>query len=51
MHPWSFAYQGRMDEHVFTSEVLRHNPLGDPFRRPLWVSVPPGYDEEPDRRY
>ncbi|TNY34994.1 alpha/beta hydrolase-fold protein [Thermomonospora catenispora] len=42
---------GRIDEHVFTSELLRGNPLGDPHERPLWVYVPPGYDEEPDRRY
>jgi hypothetical protein len=31
--------------------VLRDNPLGDPHERPLWVYVPPGYDDEPDRRY
>ncbi|WP_433334791.1 alpha/beta hydrolase [Spirillospora sp. CA-294931] len=31
--------------------MLRGNPLGDPWRRPLWVYVPPGYDAEPDRRY
>jgi S-formylglutathione hydrolase FrmB len=42
---------GRLDEHRFASELLRGNPLGDPFERPLWVFVPPGYDDEPDRRY
>jgi hypothetical protein len=42
---------GRLDEHVVESEVLRDNPLGDPSERPLWVWVPPGYDEEPERRY
>jgi S-formylglutathione hydrolase FrmB len=42
---------GRFDEHVFDSQVLRDNPLGDPHERPLWVYVPPGYDDEPDRRY
>jgi S-formylglutathione hydrolase FrmB len=42
---------GRFDEHVFDSRVLRDNPLGDPHERPLWVYVPPGYDDEPDRRY
>jgi hypothetical protein len=31
--------------------VLRDNPLGDPFERPLWVYLPPGYDDEPGRRY
>jgi S-formylglutathione hydrolase FrmB len=49
--PWSYPPAGRFDEHVFTSEALRGNPLGDPHERPLWVYVPPGYDEEPDRRY
>ena len=49
--PWSAPLSGRLDEHVFTSEVLRGNPLGDPYERPLWVYVPPGYDDEPDRRY
>ena len=37
--------EGRLDEHVFVSEALRGNPLGDPHERPLWVYVPPGYDE------
>lgn len=51
MLPWSAEFAGRLDEHVITSELLRDNPLGDPRDRPLWVYVPPGYDEEPDRRY
>jgi S-formylglutathione hydrolase FrmB len=42
---------GRMDSHVFSSTVLRDNPLGDPADRPLYVYVPPGYDDEPERRY
>ena len=42
---------GRLDEHVIASEALRGNPLGDPHERPLWVYLPPGYDDEPDRRY
>ncbi len=42
---------GRLDEHVISSEALRGNPLGDPHERPLWVYVPPGYDDEPGRRY
>ena len=33
------------------SEALRGNPLGDPHERPLWVWTPPGYDDEPERRY
>ncbi len=51
MQPWSYDLAGRFDEHAFDSEVLKDNPLGDPHVRPLWVYVPPGYDDEPDRRY
>jgi len=43
--------QGRYDEHVFTSEVLKDNPLHDPYQRPLWVYLPPNYDGETQRRY
>ena len=51
MLPWSVGFRGRWDEHVFESDVLRNNPLGDPAERPLWVNLPPGYDEEGTRRY
>ena len=51
MRPWSYEPAGRFDEHVFTSEALRGNPLGDPHARPLSVYLPPGYDAEPQRRY
>src|SRR3954469_8034600 len=51
MLPWSAELAGRLDEHLFTSELLRDNPLNDPHERPLWAYVPPGYDDEPDRRY
>ena len=51
MLPWSAELAGRVDEHIITSELLRGNPLGDPHERPLQVYVPPGYDDEPDRRY
>lgn len=51
MLPWSADTVGRIDEHVLDSTALRGNPLGDPHERPLWVYVPPGYDDEPDRRY
>src|SRR3954447_3964240 len=51
MRPSGSEPAGRFDEHVFDSQVLRDNPLGDPHERPLWVYVPPGYDDEPDRRY
>jgi hypothetical protein len=51
MLPWSVETKGRFEEHLFDSEVLKDNPLGDSARRPLWVYLPPGYDQEPDRRY
>jgi Putative esterase len=51
MEPWSYEFAGRLDELVFESEVLKGNPLGDPHRRPLWVYVPPGYDDGAERRY
>ncbi|HET6949827.1 MAG TPA: alpha/beta hydrolase-fold protein [Acidimicrobiales bacterium] len=49
--PWSAPLAGRLDECTVTSSALAGNPLGDPAVRPLWVYVPPGYDDEPDRRY
>jgi hypothetical protein len=49
--PWSGALAGRIDEHVFHSRALEDNPLGDPADRPLWVYVPPGYDDTPEQRY
>ena len=51
MLPWSADLAGRIDEQVITSDLLRGNHLGDPFERPLHVYLPPGYDDEPDRRY
>ena len=51
MLPWSADLAGRIDEHVISSELLRGNPLGDPHERPLLVYLPPGYDDEADRRY
>jgi S-formylglutathione hydrolase FrmB len=45
MLPWTGELAGRLDEHVIDSELLRDNPLGDPHQRPLWVYVPPGYDD------
>ena len=51
MEPWSTEFAGRTEEHEFESEALRGNILGDPHVRPLWVYVPPGYDEELERRY
>jgi hypothetical protein len=51
MLPWSAELAGRLDQHVIDSDLLRGNPLGDPHERPLAVYVPPGYDDQPDRRY
>jgi enterochelin esterase-like enzyme len=51
MLPWSAELAGRLDELTIDSRLLADNPLGDPASRPLWVYVPPGYDDEPDRHY
>jgi hypothetical protein len=51
MLPWSVEMQGHFEEITFTSEVLKENPLKDPYQRPLWIYLPPGYADEPDRRY
>ena len=51
MEPWSRALVGRIDQLEIDSGVLRGNALGDPHVRPLWVYLPPGYDEDPERRY
>ncbi|WP_103353582.1 alpha/beta hydrolase family protein [Amycolatopsis sp. CA-128772] len=50
MLPWDGDLAGRLDRHTVTSTLLRGNPLGDPHERPLWVYVPPGYDDG-DERY
>jgi hypothetical protein len=51
MLPWSIEFAGRFDEQEFESEVLKGNPLGDPHVRPLWVYLPPGYDDDAEQRY
>jgi Putative esterase len=51
MLPWSYELSGRLDEQVVESKLLRNNPLSDPSERPLWVYVPPGYDDMPAHRY
>lgn len=43
--------RGRVEIVPHSSELLRSNPLGDPAERELVVCLPPGYDEEPERRY
>jgi hypothetical protein len=51
MLPWDAELAGRLDRTVITSTLLRDNPLGDPAERPLWVYLPPGYDDDPAIRY
>jgi S-formylglutathione hydrolase FrmB len=51
MYPWSSVLRGRYEETIFESNVLKGNALGDPYQRPLWVYLPPGYDEESTRHY
>jgi len=51
MLPWSADLAGRIDEHLFDSRLLADNPLGDPAQRPLWVYLPPGYDDDQATRY
>jgi hypothetical protein len=51
MLPWGAELAGRLDKNVIVSVLLRDNPLKDPHERPLWVYVPPGYDEQPQMRY
>jgi S-formylglutathione hydrolase FrmB len=51
MQPWSRPLRGRIEENVVVSEALRDNSLGDPYERPLWVYLPPGYDDAPGRCY
>src|SRR5262249_21478939 len=51
VEPWSYELAGRVEEHAFASEVLKENALGDPHVRPLWVYLPPGYDDDPERRF
>ena len=51
MLPWNADLAGRLDRVVIESALLRDNPLGDPHQRPLWVYLPPGYDDDPDTRY
>jgi S-formylglutathione hydrolase FrmB len=51
MYPWSTDLRGHFDEVIFESQLLKGNPLHDPYQRPLWVYLPPGYANEPARRY
>jgi hypothetical protein len=49
MLPWSVPLAGRIEQNTITSELLRDNPLGDPYERPVYVYLPPGYDGSTDR--
>lgn len=40
--------QGTLVNLQFESDVLKGNPLGDPYERDLFVYLPPGYDEGGD---
>jgi S-formylglutathione hydrolase FrmB len=50
MLPWGAELVGRLERITIVSELLRGNPLGDPHERPIWVYLPPGYDDG-DVRY
>ena len=49
MLPWSATLSGRIEQHTIHSELLRDNPLGDPHERPVYVYLPPGYDDSSAR--
>jgi S-formylglutathione hydrolase FrmB len=51
MQPWQTEPIGRFERELIDSQVLRDNPLGDPHERPLWVYLPPGYEDDQERRY
>ena len=48
--PWDAPLAGRLEKQTIVSQLLADNPLGDPHERPLWIYVPPGYDDS-DERY
>jgi hypothetical protein len=45
------ALKGRIERDTIDRAVLAGNPLGDAAQRPLEVYLPPGYDDDPQRRY
>jgi S-formylglutathione hydrolase FrmB len=51
MLPWDTELAGRLDRAVIDSKLLRDNRLGDPHERPIWVYLPPGYDDDASTRY
>ncbi len=50
MRPWTLELTGRLETRELTAPALKDNPLGDPATRPVWVYLPPGYDDS-SRRY
>jgi pimeloyl-ACP methyl ester carboxylesterase len=50
-YPWSRDMAGRLAEGWIESGVLRTNPLGDPWRRPVLIYLPPGYMAGSSQRY
>ena len=48
---WNLAPRGTVITLEHDSVALAGNPLGDPSGRELHVYLPPGYEDEPDRRY
>ncbi len=51
MRPWTAEFAGRFEQRELDSPALAGNALGDPAARPLWIYLPPGYDDDPARRY
>src|SRR5215211_2002765 len=51
MLPWGAELAGRLERTTVESKLLQGNPLGDPHVRPLWVYLPPGYDDDQTSRY
>src|ERR1039458_5671474 len=49
--PWRRAHGGRFEQSVIESAVLRNNPLGHPWVRPIAGYLPPGYDDHPQQRH
>ena len=45
MKPWARPLAGRLEEREIESAALRDNPLGDPSVRPIFVYLPPAYDQ------
>ncbi len=49
--PWARVWRGRWVTDTVRSAALVGNPLRDPTDRPLYVWLPPGYDDDPHRRW